>query len=227
MSALPDHESPPELPLSERQGAPTRLRERLREQTHAAILDAAERTVTEDGTALARIDAIAVAAGVSVGTLYNHFADRDALVVAVVQDRRRALLGRVTALVEASDLDFVSKLQAFFEVFAETGARHGAFFAVVMGEQSGSRPWQCQRNETQAAVTELSRRLLEQGVREGIVRWDRLDANTMFLTVLAKVAIVGTIARMPPIATADMTHFFLHGVSPTSPDVRASDRSSK
>ena len=57
-----------------------RLRERLREQTQQAILDAASRILADEGVALARIDAIAAEAGVSGGTLYNYYGDREGLV---------------------------------------------------------------------------------------------------------------------------------------------------
>lgn len=225
MTAISDPDPLPDGQSPDRPSTPTRLRDRLREQTHAAILDAAEHTITEEGTALARIDAIAAAAGVSVGTLYNHFADRDALVGAVVEDRRRVLLGQLTELVDTPGGDFVQRLHQFFEIFTKLGARHGRFFAVVMGEQGGSRPWQCQRDETNAAFTDLSRRLLQQGVREGVVRWDRLDVYTGFLAALAKTAVAGTVAHAPPIATTDIVHFFLHGVSPSSDNVPAGDGS--
>ena len=216
MVDLPENEPLLESTPTVRTAAPTRLRDRLREQTHAAILDAAERTVTEEGTALARIDAIAAAAGVSVGTLYNHFADRDALVAAVIQDRRRALLGYLAELLEDDSGDFTSKLTRFFELFAEAGTRHGPFFAVVMGEHGGVRSWQCQREETIAAWFALSRQLLEQGVREDVVRGDAVDQYAVLLMTLARAAVMGPLlphkgVPVPPIAPAAMAQFFLHG----------------
>src|SRR3954471_15366151 len=55
------------------------LRGRIRETTVQAILSAAEEVFADDGFHAARMGAIAAKAGVSVGTLYNHFEDRDAL----------------------------------------------------------------------------------------------------------------------------------------------------
>jgi AcrR family transcriptional regulator len=216
MTASPDNELPADPEATARPAAPTRLRDRLREQTHAAILDAAERTVTDEGTALARIDAIAAAAGVSVGTLYNHFADRDALVAAVIEDRRRALLGYLTELVDDQTSDFTSKIRRFFDVFAQAGARHGRFFAVVMGEQGGVRSWQCQREEMITAWFSLSRQLIEQGVREDVLRGDALDLHAILLMTLARTAMIGPLLPqkslvVPPITSEAMAKFFLHG----------------
>ncbi len=224
MTASPDHDLPAEPHAPER---PPRLRDRLREQTQVAILDAAERTIIEEGTAHARIDAIAAAAGVSVGTLYNHFADREALVAAVIQDRRRALLGAVSELVDASDLTFAVKLRRFFEIFGHAGVSHGQFVAVVLGEQGGLRSWHCQRDETIAAWFALSKQLLEQGAREGAIRGDRLDAHTTFLFTLAKTAVIGPLAQLPAIGAADLAHFFLHGAASSQHDVPAPDGSSR
>ncbi len=222
MTALPDNDLPPDPHAPER---PLRLRDRLREQTQIAILDAAERMITEEGTAHARIDAIAAAAGVSVGTLYNHFADRDALVGAVVHDRWRALLERLEQLVDDTDLAFVSKLQAFFELFANAGRRHGGFFTVVMGEQVGMRSLQCQRDETIAGWYGVSRRLLEQGVREGVVRADLLDGHAACVMALARIAVVGMASKLPAIGAADLAHFFVHGAGTTGGSPAAKDGS--
>ena len=225
MTATADNDLLHDLHAADRAGAPLRLRDRMREQTQWAILDAAERTITEEGTAQARIDAIAAAAGVSVGTLYNHFADRDTLVAAVIAHRRQVLFEQVTALVAAEGVGFLDKLAAFFELFDRAGARHGRFFAVVMGEQGVLRSWHCQRDETIAAWLEQSRVLLEQGVREGVLSDQRLEASTTILASLARMTIVGSNGGLSPVAPRDVVHFFLHGVSKHAENVPAGDGS--
>src|SRR2546422_7964168 len=62
---------------------PIPLRARLRETIRHSILDAAETVFSEHGTAHGRMEQIAARAGVSVGTLYNHFVDRRDLVEAL------------------------------------------------------------------------------------------------------------------------------------------------
>lgn len=68
-----------------------KLRSRLREATAAAILDAAEEVFAERGLSAAHMNDIAGRAGVAVGTLYNHFTDRDALLKALIEQRRAGL----------------------------------------------------------------------------------------------------------------------------------------
>jgi AcrR family transcriptional regulator len=68
------------------------LRSRLREATGAAILDAAEEVFADKGLHAAHMNDIAARAGVAVGTLYNHFKDRDALLDALMRERREGMM---------------------------------------------------------------------------------------------------------------------------------------
>jgi AcrR family transcriptional regulator len=70
---------------------PASLRTRLREATAAAILDAAEDIFAEQGLAGAHMNDIATRAGVAVGTMYNHFKDRDAMLAALMRERRMGM----------------------------------------------------------------------------------------------------------------------------------------
>ncbi|CCE03845.1 putative transcriptional regulator, TetR family [Bradyrhizobium sp. STM 3809] len=69
------------------------------ELKHAQILDSARTLFLEGGFDTTSVDAIARRAGVSKATLYGHFADKDALLLALVEDdcrRRREPLWRET-----------------------------------------------------------------------------------------------------------------------------------
>jgi len=67
------------------------LREKLREVAASVILQAAEQVFAEQGLHAAKMETIAERAGVAVGTLYNHFEDRNALLAALVAQRRLQL----------------------------------------------------------------------------------------------------------------------------------------
>ncbi|MBV7294871.1 TetR/AcrR family transcriptional regulator [Corynebacterium sp. TAE3-ERU12] len=60
-------------------------REHAAQKRRAAILDAARRVYIRDGYHDARLTDIAAEAGCSVGTLYTHFAGREALLAAVLR----------------------------------------------------------------------------------------------------------------------------------------------
>lgn len=74
------------------------LRARLKEVVAGTILDAAEHVFSESGLE-SRLEDVAAAAGVSVGTLYNYFTDRQALVEALMEKLRATLLERLEAVV--------------------------------------------------------------------------------------------------------------------------------
>ncbi|MCC6995066.1 MAG: TetR/AcrR family transcriptional regulator [Deltaproteobacteria bacterium] len=90
-----------------------RLRKQLRAATQGAILDAAEAVLAAEGLHRAGMNAIAARAGVSVGTLYNHFRHRDELVAALFESRRAALLSGVDdALAAVARAPFAAQLRA-------------------------------------------------------------------------------------------------------------------
>ncbi len=79
----------------------TSLRDRLRESTRDAILDAAATAFNRGGAGAVRMEDIAGGAGIAVGTLYNYFRDRQALVASLLQSRTQQLLDALDA---ASDV---------------------------------------------------------------------------------------------------------------------------
>jgi AcrR family transcriptional regulator len=117
---------------------PVRLRERIRGETQAAILAAAEDSFAVNGLG-ARMEAIAARAGVAVGTVYNHFEDRDALLAALIDSRRAALLTRLDAALEdGARRTFEEALRAFLRALFDHWAAHARLLAVlVQAEQLG------------------------------------------------------------------------------------------
>ena len=124
------------------------LRARQREQTAAAILDAAEEMFADKGLGNAHMNDIALRAGVAVGTVYNHFEDRDAMLVALIETRKAELVARIDAFLERPSTNnfrddltgLVQEMGAFFEEHKrfhiilhrmEWGLHQGAFPATA------------------------------------------------------------------------------------------------
>ena len=78
---------------AERPSSLTGRRERKKAAARGAVVEAAARMFVERGFEATRIDAIAEAADVSVGTVYNHFATKSDILQAV-------MLGDVQAVIE-------------------------------------------------------------------------------------------------------------------------------
>lgn len=96
------------------------LKTQMREAVRAEILDAAEELIATRGLHGAALAQIARRAGVAVGTLYNYFADRDAMIRALFDSRRAVLRPKLAAAVEnASHLPFEKRLRQYMrDVFA-------------------------------------------------------------------------------------------------------------
>lgn len=108
------------------------LRSRLREATSSAILDAAEEIFADKGLNSAHMNEIAAKAGVAVGTLYNHFEDRDALLSALITTRRAELLEVMDEfLALPSSGDFRTDLTALVHHMGRFFERHRRFHVIM------------------------------------------------------------------------------------------------
>jgi AcrR family transcriptional regulator len=158
---------------------PVRLRERLREATRDAILAAAEQAFAADGPK-ARMESIAERAGIAVGTLYNHFEDREALWKALGRSRREALLARVDAALAASRArPFREALGAFVDALVAHWAEHRAFLTVLV-QTEPALPAGKERSTAQEIAARAGV-LVRRGVEEGALRPDGADLYATFL----------------------------------------------
>jgi AcrR family transcriptional regulator len=98
----------------------------------AAALD----VFSEKGFAAAKLDEIARRAGISKGTLYLYFADKEQLFRAVVRDSIAPNVEAITSVVAAADQPFAQIVPAFFAGFAANIQRLpvGPVAKMVIGE---------------------------------------------------------------------------------------------
>src|SRR3954466_1530914 len=114
-------------------GVQPALRQRIRETTTQAILAAAEEVFADKGLHAAHMGEIAALAGVAVGTLYNHFADREALLTGPMTARRAELLARVdAALDETAGRPFRESLRALLVAKLSHFQEHRKFFHILL-----------------------------------------------------------------------------------------------
>jgi AcrR family transcriptional regulator len=147
-----------------------RLRARLREATSEAIREAAESVLAEQGFG-ARMEDIAERAGVSVGTLYNHFEDRDALLLELIRVRRAALVAQVDAvLVKVEERPFREQLAAVLDTIFGHFREHARFFAIVMQSELFRAPGFPARGSTLQELTKRLEQLIQRGVASGALR---------------------------------------------------------
>jgi AcrR family transcriptional regulator len=152
------------------------LRERQRAETATAILDAAEELFADQGLANAHMNDIAARVGVAVGTLYNHFKDRDSLLVALLEARRHELLARGDAFLDLpSSGNFrddltgcVKEMGAFFE---EHKRFHIILHRMEWGLHQGNFPQTaaCAPEMKRALITRLDK-LMRRGLKQKALR---------------------------------------------------------
>lgn len=140
------------------------MRLRAREAAAEAILEAAEEVAAARGVEATSISAIAERAGVAVGTLYNYFDDRDALLAALFKLRRDALRPRLVAVAEAAaHLPLAERLGAYLAGVARALDDFRAFCRVAIsadGAIKGRSP-----SVVLVTVTEALAEILRPAVR--------------------------------------------------------------
>lgn len=118
--------------------AKVKLRQQFREATREALLDAAAAVFERSGPAKIRMEDVAAAAGVAVGTVYNYFADRNELLGAVMESRTRSLLADLDAVLHRSSHDcedFARTLTRFVEAIFQHLDSNRALVTAVIEEQ--------------------------------------------------------------------------------------------
>ncbi len=205
-----------------------RTRDEARALFRNAILDAAEAIFAESGFHGARIQDIAARARIAVGTVYNHFAQKEDLLAALLEERSEELFGRLgprpddpgafRARLEVRVgrmLAYVAQHRAFFAIANEHGLFAGS---VAPGARVGVRT--LHRVERFRAVF---RELIEEGIASGDLEPLDTDALARFLGGTMKAFVLSSIATpgdepFDPLQQAQMTvDLFLHGAARRRP----------
>jgi AcrR family transcriptional regulator len=147
------------------------LRERQRESTASEILSAAERVFIERGIFETHMADIAASAGVAVGTLYNHYKDRDALLTALIAQRKSELLERIdAALADSRDRPFREQLREMLHIIFTHFDEHFQFFSVFTQGECGP-PLMAQGSlAIQREIYKRYAELIERGHKQGALR---------------------------------------------------------
>jgi AcrR family transcriptional regulator len=193
--------------------SPRRLKDRFRQETAEAVLGAAEQLFAQQGLHGASMAQIADLAGVAVGTLYNHFKDRETLLEALLDQRRSELLGRLDeALTRTARDPFARQLRAFLEVLFEYYEEHRAFLLIVFEHGAWKK---C--NETPRALYDRIETLLKRGHREKVLRPDQYQSFAVVLLGAVRSTFLREKYGAAPLSTSDavdaVTDFFLRGAS--------------
>ena len=197
-----------------------KLRAKLRIAARTAILEAAEKVFAREGASGARVEHIAEAAEVAVGTLYNHFGDRRGLLDALITARREELLVALDlAMAQTAGQPFVRRLEAFFGAALDHFERHRAFFVVAFDAAQPQSLVQPKRS----LLRELHARaqgLVKEGTRSKELRAEYADVSPVLivgiLRALASSAALSPVRGVPEngaALAARLSNCFLEGAA--------------
>jgi len=161
----------------------TAMRRTMREAVQVVILDAAEELIASHGLHDAALVQIARRAGVAVGTLYNYFADRDALIRALFESRRASLTPRLLAAIGAGgDLAFEPRLRRFIADLFDAFEAHRRFLKLAIENEHARPPGSTLLRDLQAGVSDI----VAAGVRERVVAADKAELLPVAITAMIK-----------------------------------------
>lgn len=161
-----------------------------------AVLAAAEDVFADAGLHAAHMGEIAARAGVAVGTLYNHFADREALLAGLMDARFAEMLSDMDAALRASaGRPFRKRLRTLLVATLSYWDRHRKFVQIVLQGETGryqqTFPLACEK--MRAKMRELHARtekLMSQGTKEKALRPDLADLASFFFIGMIRALVI-------------------------------------
>lgn len=164
--------------------------ERRKESRPSELLDAALDVFVERGFASARLDDVAARAGVSKGTLYLYYDNKEELFKAVVRQTILPLIAQFREAIEQSDQSGSQLLQEFvWSWWTQFGNTRLAGIAKLCIGEAGNFPEVAQfwNEEVIASNNELLTMILARGIDTGEFR--PVDVESMVHQVMAPLVL--------------------------------------
>ena len=156
-------------------------RDRSRIETRRLLLDAAMQLFAEQGVARTRAADISRAAGVAVGTLYLHFADKEALLRQILFRGLVELHAGLRRNLERPHVDVAQAVRDHVEVIVRLAEEHPAFCRILFGTEVATTAMGA---DVLNFLTRMQENRLREGMTEGYFRSD-------FDPAVAALALVG------------------------------------
>jgi AcrR family transcriptional regulator len=179
-------QAPREVATSSKKHAVPRVRDRVRQVTREALLDAAEELFSDAGIDGARVEDIAARAGVAVGTMYNYFGDSRRLLDELTRQRGQDLIKRLDetmALLAAECWD--TSLDAFVRTIVEHVEEHWRFYAILLQCESRKIIFPA-TNDVSKMVYQRAQALGARGLRLGALSKSRAELFPALLLSLVR-----------------------------------------
>ncbi len=181
------------------------LRDRLRESTRDAILDAAASAFNTGGASAVRMEDIAAGAGIAVGTLYNYFRDRQTLVASLLRSRTQVLLDALDAAADAdrqadgpSGAHVTAELRQFVATLVTHWDANRVLLTLMMEDllQSGADATAMNRQHTVATqLLARAQKLMGRGIEAGLLHPADTGMYAAMLLGMVRGVVVTSVVR--------------------------------
>lgn len=137
-----------------------------------AILDATARILIEDGFARTTTNRVAGRAGVSIGSLYQYFPSREALVAAVARRHSENLKAALEAALAGGSVDLQGAIETLLDAVIRAHRVSPELTAVLSGEvpRLGGLDWKSESTRRGVAIARLLIERHATEVRPGLDR---------------------------------------------------------
>jgi AcrR family transcriptional regulator len=170
-----------------RQELRNQMRRTVRATVRLAILDAAEELIARHGVHAAALVQIARRAGVAVGTLYNYFTDRDALIRGLFEARRATFRPRLLAAIKTgAELPFEPRLRGFVREVLAAFESHRSFIKLAIENEHLKPSGSTTPQDLLAGVRDI----VAAGVREGAIASGKAELLPLMITGALKAIAV-------------------------------------
>lgn len=138
-----------------------------REQRRQRLLEAAWQIVGQDGADALTLGAVAAAAGVTKPVAYDHFADREGLLIALYRDFDARQAGVLEAALAAGAPEPAARAAIIADAYVDCVLSQGREMPSVLGALAGSPALEAVKREYQRAFTDRCHALLTPDAENG------------------------------------------------------------
>ena len=216
--------------------AAPRRRDEARALFRDGIVDAAEAVFAEKGVQGARMQDIAARARIAVGTVYNHFDEKEDILHAVLEERTAGLLRELAARGDDPS-DFAQRLTTRLGRMLGFIEAHRAFYVVALecglvgAPSAGGRfALHGKRLRRTERIRETFRGIVDEGVAAGAIAADLARSDlARFLGATFRALTLDRIVEGRSVATdaRAIVHLFLRGAGAPPPRMRPTARKAR
>ncbi len=132
-----------------------------------ALIDAGVRLLVDEGVHALDLRKVARLAGVSHAAPYRHFQDKQALLLAIVEEGFRTLGSVVEASIEGGEADPASQLMAMGTAYVQFAVDQPAYFRLMFNSSSGNRLVGTELYSTSKTSFHLLLGIIQRGQEQG------------------------------------------------------------